>query len=65
MLAQGVPVSDPLSCPAPADPNAAPPAAPCHDALDLTQGGPVATILLDNTRYALRITRQRKLILTK
>jgi len=39
--------------------------APCHDALALTQGGPVATIFLDDKRYALRITRQRKLILTK
>lgn len=38
---------------------------PSHDALDLTGGGPVATIMLDDQRYALRITRQRKLILTK
>jgi hypothetical protein len=64
-------VSDPLSQP-PFD--AARPAgaggadgasAPCHDALDLTRGGTVATICLDEKRYALRITRQRKLILTK
>lgn len=40
-------------------------ALPCHDALELTQGGPVATICHDGQRYALRITRQHKLILTK
>lgn len=38
---------------------------PHHDAFDLTQGGAVAVICLDDKRYALRITRQRKLILTK
>jgi hemin uptake protein HemP len=38
---------------------------PRHDARRLTEGGPEAEILLDGTRYVLRITRQRKLILTK
>ena len=38
---------------------------PCHDAVDLTKGGPVAHIRLNGQHYALRITRQGKLILTK
>ena len=38
---------------------------PRHDARLLTEGGPEAEILLDGMRYVLRITRQRKLILTK
>jgi hemin uptake protein HemP len=44
-----------------------PPAAPvpCHEATDLTAGGAVARIRLNGQHYALRITRQGKLILTK
>jgi hemin uptake protein HemP len=38
---------------------------PCHDAVDLTKGGPVAHIRLNGQHYALRITRQGRLILTK
>jgi hemin uptake protein HemP len=38
---------------------------PVHDARDLTAGVSQAEILLDGTRYILRITRQGKLILTK
>jgi hemin uptake protein HemP len=38
---------------------------PRHDARQLTEGGSEAEILLDGIRYVLRITRQRKLILTK
>ena len=38
---------------------------PRHDARVLTGDGSQAEILLDGTRYVLRITRQRKLILTK
>jgi hemin uptake protein HemP len=38
---------------------------PAHDARDLTQGGPSATITLDGQNYTLRITRTGKLILTK
>ncbi|MGY6635006.1 MAG: hemin uptake protein HemP [Alkalilacustris sp.] len=45
------------------------PTAPCepplHDARALTQGGLQARIGLDGQVYALRITRQGKLILTK
>jgi len=40
-------------------------AAPFHDALVLTNGGPVAHIALDGQTYVLRITRAGKLILTK
>ena len=40
-------------------------AVPCHDAVVLTGGGPVAMIHLNGRHYALRITRQGKLILTK
>jgi hemin uptake protein HemP len=36
-----------------------------HDARTLTGAGNEAEIVLDGTRYVLRITRQRKLILTK
>ena len=39
--------------------------APCHEARALTKGGQVATILLDDHVYTLRITRAGKLILTK
>lgn len=46
-------------------PPPAPPAVPCHDALDLTAGGAVAQIALHGQVYALRITRAGKLILTK
>lgn len=38
---------------------------PLHDALRLTQGGNLARIALNGQIYALRITRQGKLILTK
>ncbi len=38
---------------------------PCHDALLLTGGGPLARIVLDGQIYSLRITRANKLILTK
>jgi hemin uptake protein HemP len=38
---------------------------PRHDARSLTGPGNQAEIVLDGTRYVLRITRQRKLILTK
>jgi hemin uptake protein HemP len=38
---------------------------PAHDALMLTAGGKIAHILLGGQTYALRITRQGKLILTK
>ena len=38
---------------------------PLHDANALTAGGRVARIHLDGQLYALRITRQGKLILTK
>jgi hemin uptake protein HemP len=40
-------------------------ALPSHDARALTDGGNVATILLDEQTYTLRITRAGKLILTK
>lgn len=39
--------------------------APVHEALGLTNGGPVAHIALDGQVYVLRITRAGKLILTK
>lgn len=38
---------------------------PVHDARDLTDGGILARIRLDQSIYTLRITRQGKLILTK
>ena len=38
---------------------------PCHLARDLTDARGVARILLDGKLYTLRITRQRKLILTR
>ncbi len=38
---------------------------PSHEAVDLTNGGPLAHIHLNGQHYALRITRQGKLILTK
>jgi hypothetical protein len=38
---------------------------PCHDALSLTSGGPLARIVLNDQIYSLRITRAGKLILTK
>lgn len=38
---------------------------PVHVADNLTDGGPVAQIVMDGQVYTLRITRQRKLILTK
>jgi len=40
-------------------------AVPSHDAALLTNGGATAHILLDGQLYTLRITRARKLILTK
>lgn len=41
------------------------PEVPCHQALDLTKGGTLAGIELNGQVYALRITRQGRLILTK
>lgn len=41
------------------------PELPCHDAAILTNGGATAHIALDGQVYTLRITRTRKLILTK
>ena len=41
------------------------PAEEAFDARMLTGGGQTATIVLDGTRYILRITRAGKLILTK
>lgn len=38
---------------------------PLHDATALTEGGRTARIHLNGQIYALRITRQGKLILTK
>lgn len=38
---------------------------PRIDAQKLTNGGATATITLDDQQYTLRITRGRKLILTK
>lgn len=38
---------------------------PEYEARELTQGGSLATIMLDSQKYLLRITRQGKLILTK
>lgn len=38
---------------------------PLHDAVALTSGGNLARIRLADQVYALRITRQGKLILTK
>ena len=38
---------------------------PVHDARVLTAGGSLSKIVLDGQVYTLRITRQRKLILTK
>lgn len=40
-------------------------ALPQHDATQLTRGGSLALITLNGQVYALRITRQGKLILTK
>ncbi|MFS4438293.1 hemin uptake protein HemP [Paracoccaceae bacterium GXU_MW_L88] len=42
-----------------------PQALPSYDARELTAGGPLANIELDDKTYTLRITRQGKLILTK
>lgn len=46
-------------------PSPAPRDIPCHDAVALTEGGPLARIELHGQVYALRITRAGKLILTK
>lgn len=40
-------------------------AVPSHDARELTGSGGVARVSLDGQVYTLRITRARKLILTK
>lgn len=40
-------------------------ALPIYDAKDLTKGGELANIKLDDQIYTLRITRAGKLILTK
>lgn len=67
----------PVSAPAPVSPAPVSPApvstaarlpadtAPVHDARALTGGGQEARIVLDGAVYTLRVTRQRKLILTK
>lgn len=41
------------------------PTIPVHEATSLTQGGPLAQIVLHGQVYTLRITRSGKLILTK
>ncbi|KIN61230.1 HemP-like protein [Sulfitobacter noctilucae] len=41
------------------------PALPSYAARDLTAGGDLAQIVLDDQTYTLRITRAGKLILTK
>lgn len=41
------------------------PALPTYAATDLTKGGDLAQIVLDGQVYTLRITRAKKLILTK
>ncbi|MDJ0995649.1 MAG: hemin uptake protein HemP [Dinoroseobacter sp.] len=38
---------------------------PLYDAMELTQGGDLARIKLDDQIYTLRVTRAGKLILTK
>jgi hemin uptake protein HemP len=38
---------------------------PIYDALELTKGGTLANIILDDQTYTLRVTRAGKLILTK
>ncbi len=38
---------------------------PLYEAMDLTKGGDLAKIKLDDQLYTLRITRAGKLILTK
>lgn len=38
---------------------------PVYEAIDLTQGGDLARIKLEDQLYTLRITRAGKLILTK
>jgi hemin uptake protein HemP len=40
-------------------------AVPVYDARDLTHGGTLARIKLDDQLYTLRVTRAGKLILTK
>lgn len=57
-----LPASHPAALP---HPNLPHPALPRHDATDLTGGGSLALITLNDQVYALRITRQGKLILTK
>ncbi|MAS41624.1 MAG: hypothetical protein CML46_18455 [Rhodobacteraceae bacterium] len=61
------PVSPAPVSPAPVSTAARLPAdtAPVHDARALTGGGQEARIVLDGAVYTLRVTRQRKLILTK
>jgi hemin uptake protein HemP len=60
---------DPSYAPRPVDPAGAdlttPDSNPMHDATALTAGGRTARIHLNGQIYALRITRQGKLILTK
>ncbi|SDX53656.1 Hemin uptake protein HemP [Albimonas donghaensis] len=66
--AEATPVSAPAPVsPAPVSTAARLPAdtAPVHDARALTGGGQEARIVLDGAVYTLRVTRQRKLILTK
>lgn len=47
------------------DEKSPPPPMPVHDAEALTARGTTAQIVLDGQSYTLRITRARKLILTK
>ena len=56
--------ADAAAAPAPCGLRAGSPV-PSHEALELTAGGSLATIELNGQLYALRITRQGKLILTK
>ncbi|MEN8834237.1 MAG: hemin uptake protein HemP [Pacificibacter sp.] len=53
----------PLNSPRESSPQAE--AKPTYDAIELTKGGTLANIVLDDQTYTLRITRAGKLILTK
>ncbi|RRH75518.1 hemin uptake protein HemP [Falsigemmobacter faecalis] len=58
------PLQDPSETPASAA-GALPSGVPLHEALALTKGGGLAGIELNGQVYALRITRQGRLLLTK
>ena len=49
----------------PATEGSQPAAVPSHDAFDITDGGNIAQIVLDDKHYSLRVTKAGKLILTK